>query len=114
MSARVLALAAFLGNTGLLLAWYGLIAPVAGLSRPLVLGVLLLPAIPGLLAIALQRASATFWAALAALIWFSHGVMEFWTHAPTRALAGTEIALSLVVIFAASWHGLLARFGGRR
>jgi uncharacterized membrane protein len=111
MTARQLALTAFLANLVLLLAWYGLIAPIPGLSKPLVLAVLLVPALPALLTLALQRLSASFWAALAALIYFSHGIMEFWTDPALRALAGIESGLSLSVIVSASWQGLRARFG---
>src|SRR5690606_2090944 len=74
------------------------------------LGVFALP--PLLLALALPRsgARAAFWAGLLALAWFSHGVMVAWTHAPERWFALAEVALALVVVFAASAPGLRARF----
>jgi len=60
-----------------------------------------------------RRAQARFWAGVCALLWFSHGVMAAWTQPDHRWLALAEIALSLVVVFAASAAGLRARFGRR-
>jgi uncharacterized membrane protein len=82
-------------------------------SRWVALAVFALP--PLLLALALPRhgARAGFWAGVLALLWFSHGVMVAWTRAPERPLALAEVALALVVVFAASIPGLRARFGKR-
>jgi uncharacterized membrane protein len=55
-----------------------------------------------------------FWAGLFALGWFSHGVMVAWSRPMERELALIEVALSLVVVLAASLPGWRARFGGRR
>ena len=57
---------------------------------------------------------AAFWAGVLAVFWFSHGVMVAWTRPPERLFAWLEIVLSLLVIGAASWPGLQARFGRRR
>ncbi|TCZ83418.1 DUF2069 domain-containing protein [Lysobacter sp. N42] len=63
----------------------------------------------------LRRAPrAPFWAAVFALAWFSHGVMVAWTRPAERGFALAEVALALVVVFAASLPGLRARFAGRR
>ncbi|WP_407354256.1 DUF2069 domain-containing protein [Luteimonas sp. R10] len=59
-------------------------------------------------------AKAAFWAGVCGLLWFSHGVMEAWSEPALRLLASAEIVLALVVIAAASWPGLSARFGRRR
>jgi uncharacterized membrane protein len=77
------------------------------------LGVFALP--PLLLALGLPRhgARAGFWAGVLALLWFSHGVMVAWTRAPERLPALVEVALALVVVFAASVPGLRARFARR-
>jgi uncharacterized membrane protein len=71
---------------------------------------------PLLLALGAWRGGsrAAFWAGVLALAWFSHGVMVAWSRPPERELALVEIALALVVVFAASLPGLRARFGGRR
>lgn len=61
-----------------------------------------------------RRPHAPFWAAVLALMWFSHGIMVAWTRPPERLHALAEVALSLVVVFAASLPGLRARFAGRR
>lgn len=68
---------------------------------------------PSLLALASfwKPAIAAFWAGVLALGWFSHGVMIAWSNAPDRYLAAGAIALSLAIVFAASWSGLQARFG---
>ena len=71
---------------------------------------------PLLLAVPAWRGGrrAAFWAGVLALFWFSHGVMVAWTRPPERLFAWLEIVLSLVVVGAASWPGLRARFGKRR
>ena len=61
-----------------------------------------------------RRRTAPFWAGVFALAWFSHGVMSAWTHPETRAFALIEVALALVVVFAANASGLRGRFAKRR
>ena len=79
-------------------------------------GLLVFASPPLLLAIAAWRGwpRAGFVAGVLALFWFSHGVMVAWTRPPERLFAWLEIVLSLVVVGAASWPGLRARFGKRR
>lgn len=106
-SARVLG-CALLALALLYLAWFGRRpAPWAELV------VFVLP--PALIAVALAwprlRAHAGFWAGVLALAWFSHGIMVAWTRIAERGYALIEIALALVVVFAASMPGLRARFG---
>ena len=71
---------------------------------------------PALLAIAVAtgRRTAGFWSSVFALAWFSHAVMVAWTRPPERMFAWWALALSLVVVFAASLPGLRARFSRRR
>ena len=57
---------------------------------------------------------AAFWAGVLALAWFSHGVMVAWTRPPERWFALLEVALALVVVFAASAPGLRARFARKQ
>ena len=89
-------------------AWFG------GAAQWVTLAVFALP--PLLLALALPRhgARAGFWAGVLALLWFSHGVMVAWTRAPERVPALLEVALALLVVFAASLPGLRSRFGRKR
>ena len=56
---------------------------------------------------------AAFWGGVLGLFWFSHGVMVAWTRPGEAHFAWLEIVLSLLVIGAASWPGLRARFGRR-
>jgi len=110
--ARRLLRVALLGLVLLYSLWFGGALPAAT-PRWVALGVFALP--PLLLALALPRhgARAGFWAGVLALLWFSHGVMVAWTRAPERWPALAEVALALVVVFAASIPGLRARFAKR-
>ena len=94
-------------------AWFGSVRPAAT-AHWVALAVFALP--PLLLALALPRhgARAGFWAGVLALLWFSHGVMVAWTRAPERVPALLEVALALLVVFAASLPGLRSRFGRKR
>lgn len=72
-------------------------------------------ALPPLLfaaAVALRARTATFWTSIMALFWFSYGVMDAWAlQGSARFYALGITVLSVLVIFAGSWAGLLARFG---
>jgi uncharacterized membrane protein len=59
-------------------------------------------------------ARTAFWAGVVALLWFSHGVMVAWTRPPERIHAILAIALSLLIVFAASIPGLRSRFSRPR
>ena len=61
----------------------------------------------------IRRWFAGFWASVLALAWFCHGVMIAWSSPDERVLALLETALAVVIVFAASWPGLHARFGRR-
>jgi uncharacterized membrane protein len=64
---------------------------------------------------ALRRSrAAMFWSGVLALFWFSHGVMLAYDRPSERGYALAEVALALLVILAANWSGLHARFGHRR
>lgn len=106
--ARRLLRVALLGLVLLYGAWFG------GVSQWAALAVFALPSL--LLALTLPRhgAHAGFWAGVFALLWFSHGVMVAWTRPPERWPALAEIALALVVVFAASIPGLRSRFAKKR
>ena len=58
--------------------------------------------------------TASFWAGVLALGWFSHGVMVAWSRGGERGYALAEVALALVIVFAASLPGLRARFARKR
>lgn len=107
-ASRVL-VAALLALTGLYAAWFG--------TQPdpwVALVVFALP--PLLLAIGRWRGRRTagYWSSVLGLFWFSHGVMVAWSRPAEAGYAWGEIVLALVVIFAASWPGLRARFVKKR
>jgi len=57
--------------------------------------------------------AAPLWSGIAALFWFSHGVMYAWSHPELGVRPWAGIALSLAVVFSASLPGLRARFARR-
>ena len=58
--------------------------------------------------------AAPLFSGIAALFWFSHGVMYAWTHPELALWPWAGIALSLSVVFSASLPGIRARFSRRR
>ena len=58
--------------------------------------------------------AAPLWSGIAALCWFSHGVMYAWSHPELGLWPWAGIALSLAVVFSASLPGMRARFGRKR
>ncbi|MFC0677228.1 DUF2069 domain-containing protein [Lysobacter korlensis] len=107
-SERVL-VASLLALAALYVAWFG--------GKPSPWDELVVFALPPLLlAIGRWRGrrKAGFWASVLGLFWFSHGVMVAWSRPAEAAYAWGEIALALVVVFAANWPGLRARFSRKR
>ncbi|NYZ61677.1 DUF2069 domain-containing protein [Luteimonas deserti] len=76
--------------------------------------VFVLPPLVLLAAVLRGLPSAPLWSGIAALFWFSHGVMYAWSHPELGLWPWGGIALSLAVVFSASLPGMRARFGGRR
>ena len=72
-----------------------------------------LPILPALVLVLLRHRRAGYWGALAALLYFSHGVMVAWSSPGERWLGLAQAALSAVLVVAASWDGMRARFGKR-
>lgn len=109
MTARHVLALALLALMALYAAWFG-----PGASPTAELLVFALP--PLLLAAGVLRnlRTAAFWAAVLALAWFSHGVMVAWSRPAERGYALAEVALSLVIVFAASLPGLKARFAKKK
>lgn len=103
MKPELIAKLSLLGLLLLQLAWYAWLTPPQviplWLALLLAAGPLLLPLI-GLL---LRSPNALFLAATLALLYFSHGVMEAWANPAVRALALTEMLLSLMLIGFAGW-----------
>lgn len=95
-------------------AWHLWLAPSSVLPPVFVTVLMSLPILPAVLLTLLRRPSAGFWGGLAALLYFSHGVMELWSNPDVTALAWTETLLSTALVFSASWPGLKARGAARR
>ena len=71
---------------------------------------------PALLAIGrwLGRPTAGYWASVLGLFWFSHGVMVAYSRPPDRWYGLAEVALALLIIFAASGPGMRARLAQKK
>lgn len=110
MSSRALALAAVLAMLLLQWRWHAVIAPPTAVPPWTLVTLYSLPLLPCLWLALRGHRSAPLAGAIAALLYFCHGVM-FAMGAPLlRGPALIEIALSLAIVFAASWNGLRARF----
>lgn len=94
--------------------WHTWLLPVPDAIRWLVLALAALPGLPCVLATLRKRPSAPFWAGVAGLIYFNHGVMEAWAAEQWRVLGWIEIALALTAVFGSSWEGMCARLASRR
>lgn len=93
--------------------WHGWWMPPHGASSWPYVAFFCLPLLPAIgLALCRHRA-ATFAAALAALLYFCHGVMEAMSAPTERRLALAELMLSIGVILAYSWPGVHGRFRKR-
>jgi uncharacterized membrane protein len=106
--AQAVLLSALVALSALYLAWFGGQRDVAAIL------VFALPPMLFALGTWFRLPRAPFWAAVCALIWFSHGVMVAWSRPAELGYALLEVALALAVVFAASLPGLRARFGSRR
>lgn len=95
-------------------AWHLWLAPSTSLPPIFVVVVMSLPILPAVLLGLFRRPSAGFWGGVAALLYFSHGVMELWSNPAVTALAWVETLLSVGLVVAASWRGLQARAAARR
>ena len=109
-AARWVATLAIVAMTALQVAWHGWLAPPASMSPWLLAAVFVLPLLPAWVALARRSPRAPFWGALAALLYFCHGVMIAWAAPAERTLGLVETALAAALIVAASWDGLRGRF----
>jgi uncharacterized membrane protein len=110
VTTRLLILAVFLLQP----IWHLWLAPSTLLPPAFVAVAMSLSILPAVLLTLFKRPSAGFWGGLAALLYFSHGVMELWSDPAVAALAGVETLLSTALVFSASWPGLRARSAARR
>ena len=96
------------------LLWHGVLFPSTGAPAWLVTTLFALPIVPATWLLAKRHRHAPFWSAVAALFYFSHGLMEAWAVPQTRWLALAEAALALELVAAASWTGVRTRFTKNR
>jgi len=94
--------------------WHGVLFPPVEAPVWLVTGLFLLPIAPAASMLLGRHRHAPFWGAVAALLYFCHGLMEAWATPEVRMLALMETALSVGLIVAASWNGLKARFNKKK
>ena len=110
MIARMLALGGIFGLLLLQVMWHGVIAPPQSGSPWMYVAFLCMPMLPSLLLLAWRHRAALLLGAIAALLYFSDGVMVAMNEPAQKAPALVETALSVLVVVAASWNGLRARF----
>jgi uncharacterized membrane protein len=91
--------------------WHAWLAPPAALPPWLVTAAGLAPIAPALVLFALRHRRAPYWAAVAALLYFCHGVMEAWSDRAVWPLALAEAALAVWIVATYGWDGMRARFG---
>ena len=89
--------------------WHLWLVPSNLLSPVFITVFMLIPILPAAVLSLLGRPSASFWGGLAALLYFSHGVMEAWSKPAVATLAWIEVLLSVALVLSASWPGLRAR-----
>jgi uncharacterized membrane protein len=105
--------ATILALFALQLAWHGWLSPPATTDAWPVAIFFALPILPALVLVLLRHRRAGYWGALAALLYFSHGVMVAWSSPGEQWLGGLQAVLSAVLVVAASWDGMNARFNKR-
>ena len=108
--ARQQAAFAIVALFALQIVWHGVLSPPAHGAVWPTTALFALPIVPALVLSLLRHRRAAFWGSVAALLYFSHGVMDAWDGGQTRVLALVEAALSIWLILASSWDGMRARF----
>ena len=89
-----LTLAGYLGTLGLLLAWYGWLAPSVHFPRSLVLALFLVPLLFPLRGLLHGRRYTFSWSCFLSLLYFIHGVVEAYTSGATLHLGLLEVCLT--------------------
>jgi uncharacterized membrane protein len=108
--ARTLALVGIFGLLLLQWLWLGVIAPAGPGSPWMYATFMTIPMLPSLVLLIRRHRGALLVGAIAALLYFCHGVMTAMSEPGVRTLGLIEIALSVLVVVAASWNGLSSRF----
>ena len=91
--------------------WHGFLAPPpTPLLARVVFLLSVLPILPALVLFSLHHRRAPFWAAVAALLYFCHGITEAWTEPGVWPLGLAEAAVAVWIVVTSSWDGIRARF----
>ncbi|KFN43333.1 DUF2069 domain-containing protein [Arenimonas oryziterrae] len=90
--------------------WHAQLMPPERADRFVVAALFSLPILPAATLVLLRHRQAAYWGGIAALLYFSHGIMETWSAPGAWPLGLTEAALSVWVVVAGSWEGMQARF----
>ena len=110
MIARTIALLGIFGLLLLQVLWHAVMAPPLSATPWIYAAFFCIPLLPALFLFALRHRAAFLAGGVAALLYFCHGVMVAMSVPQLNGLALTEVALSVLVVVAASWNGLRARF----
>lgn len=113
-AASRIATVSIIALAALQLAWHAWLAPPTQ-ANPWALAIFFtLPILPALVLTLMRHRRAGYWGGLAALLYFSHGVMVAWSSPGELWLGLAQTALSAVLVVAASWDGMQARFNKPR
>ena len=111
--ANKVAAVAIVALPGLQWLWHAWLAPPQ--AQPWAMALFFsLPILPAVVLLALGHRRAGFWGSLAALVYFSHGVMAAWSDPGVTGLALAQSLLAAVLVVSASWDGVRARFAKRK
>lgn len=94
--------------------WHLWLSPPDALPGWLPAVLLSLPILPAVLLSLRGHPRAGFWGAVAALLYFALGISEAWAEPAARLPGLVQAGLAAVLVVAASWTGLRARFSRRQ
>lgn len=94
-------------------AWHGFLLPPAKVPAWIAVVMMCLPLLPTAILHLRSKPSARFWAGVAALFYFCHGITEAWSSVSARPFALIELVLAVLLVMASSWDGVSARFSRR-
>ena len=114
ISSRSACLALVLALLALQWFWFAQVSAPSGSGELVFTSIMSLPLALLGVGLALGRPSARFWAGVAALFYFCHGIAEAWAIPDSRIEGLAEALLSVALVVASSWDGLQARLGARR
>lgn len=94
--------------------WHAWLAPPLLAAPVMMAAAFSLPILPAAVLFAFGHRQAAYWGALAALLYFTHGVMLAWASPAERGLAIAQTLLSIALVLSSSWEGVRARMLKRK